>query len=214
MIELKMSCVSDRLLSVAMRQPTNLNKRPFEIMFWRTKVEYSCEWRLLLLCLATSSRSTSSGQNKNLFKVGVLLQPGLPRGWCRWPCLRVPGTWPGLYDNRIVDCTTCCSLAPGLQKNGEKLERERMRKWREIHSLYFLILSLFSPSLSISYIKICHILSQNVRYGTFVASVTKNLTWALWGNNSGSNSLRGSSASCAGLSSFSSKITPQKMIYF
>ena len=27
----------------------------------------------------------------------------------------------------------------------------------------------------------------------------KNLTYALWGNNSGSNSLRGSSASCAGL---------------
>ena len=50
-----------------------------------------------------------------------------------------------------------------------------MRKWREIHSLHFLILSLFLPSLYISYIKICHILSQNVKYGTFVANVTKNL---------------------------------------
>ena len=29
-----------------------------------------------------------------------------------------------------------------------------MRKWREIHSLDFLIFSLFPPSLSISYIKI------------------------------------------------------------
>ena len=48
-----------------------------------------------------------------------------------------------------------------------------MRNWREIHTLHFLILSLFLPSLSISYIKICHILSQNVKYGTFVANVTK-----------------------------------------
>ena len=47
------------------------------------------------------------------------------------------------------------------------------RKWREILSLHFLILSLFPPSLSISYIKICHILSQNVKYGIFVANVTK-----------------------------------------
>ena len=30
----------------------------------------------------------------------------------------------------------------------------RMRKWREFHSLHFLILSLFPPSLLISYIKI------------------------------------------------------------
>ena len=44
-----------------------------------------------------------------------------------------------------------------------------MRKWRE----NFLILPLYPPSLSISYIKICHILSQNVKYGIFVANVTK-----------------------------------------
>ena len=44
-----------------------------------------------------------------------------------------------------------------------------MRKWRK----NFLILSLYPPSLSISYIKICHILSQNVKYGIFVANVTK-----------------------------------------
>ena len=77
--------------------------------------------------------------------------------------------------------------------------RENEEMEREIHSQDFLILCLFPPSLSISYIKNCHILSQNVKYGTFVANVTKNLTYALWGNNSGSNSLRGSSASCAGL---------------
>ena len=101
-------------------------------------------------------------------------------------------------------CTNRCSLAAGLRGNGERMRKwrgngERMRKWREIHSQDFLILCLFPPSLSISYIKNCHILSQNVKYGTFVANVTKNLTYALWGNNSGSNSLRGSSASCAGL---------------
>ena len=76
---------------------------------------------------------------------------------------------------------------------------ERMRIWREIHSLHFLIFSLFLLSLSISYIKNYLILSQNVKYATFVANVTKNLSYALWENNSGSSSLRESSASCAGL---------------
>ena len=76
---------------------------------------------------------------------------------------------------------------------------ERMRKWREIHSQDFLILCLFPPSLSISYIKNCHILSQNVKYGTFVANVTKNLTYVLWENDSWSNLLWESSASCQDL---------------
>ena len=57
-----------------------------------------------------------------------------------------------------------------------------MRKWRftlyiSSFSLYVPPLYPFPPSLSISYIKICHILSQNVKYGTFVANVTKNLTY-------------------------------------
>ena len=52
-----------------------------------------------------------------------------------------------------------------------------MRKYREIHSQDFLIICLFPPSLSISFIKNCHILSQNVKYGTFVANVTKNLIY-------------------------------------
>ena len=42
-------------------------------------------------------------------------------------------------------------------------------------------------------------MSKNVLYFTFVAKVTKNLSYALRENNSGSNSLRESSASCAGL---------------
>ena len=73
---------------------------------------------------------------------------------------------------------------PGCKKmervwwNGE--EMKRLRKGRKIHSLHFLIFSLFPPSLSISCIKNCLILSQNVKYGTFVANITKN--YALWEN--------------------------------
>ena len=70
---------------------------------------------------------------------------------------------------------------------------ERMRKWRE----NFLILPLYPPSLSISYIKIGHILLQNVKYGIFVANVTK--TEHTRYEEIILNSLRGSSASCVGL---------------
>ena len=95
-------------------------------------------------------------------------------------------------------------VAAGLWENGEKMRKwrgngERMRKWREIDFLHFLILYPFLPSFPISYIKIRHILLQNVKYGTFVANVTKISTYALWGNNTWSNLLRGFSASCAGL---------------
>ena len=88
--------------------------------------------------------------------------------------------------------------------NEEEMERkwgngERLTLYISSFSLYFLPLSPFPPSLSISYIKMRHILLQNVKYGTFVANVTKISTYALWGNNSGSNLLRGSSAIRAGL---------------
>ena len=111
-------------------------------------------------------------------------------------------------------CTNRCSLAAGLQGNGERMRKwrgngERMRKLRgngekltlyiPQFSLHFLPLSPFPLSLSISYIKIGHIMLQNVKYGTFVANVSQILTYELWGNNSGSNLLPGSSASCAGL---------------
>ena len=56
---------------------------------------------------------------------------------------------------------------------------ERKRKWREIHCLHFLIFSFFPPSLSIFFIKNCLILSQNVKFGTFVTNVTQNLTRAM-----------------------------------
>ena len=74
-----------------------------------------------------------------------------------------------------------------------------MRKCREIPSLHLLISSLFPPSLSISYIKNCFILSQNVKYGTFFANVTKKVSYALRENNSVSKLLREGSASCEGL---------------
>ena len=105
-------------------------------------------------------------------------------------------------------------IVPALQPGCEEMEREwgneeeMERKWGNgerltlyisSFSLYFLPLSPFPPSLSISYIKMHHILLQNVKYGTFVANVTKISTYALWGNNSGSNLLRGSSAIRAGL---------------
>ena len=48
-----------------------------------------------------------------------------------------------------------------------------MRKGRGIHSLHFLIFSLFPPSLSISYIENFLILSQNIKYGTFVMNVMR-----------------------------------------
>ena len=69
-------------------------------------------------------------------------------------------------------------VAAGLRENGERNGKwkgngERMRKWREIYSLHFLIFSLFPPSLTIYYIKNCLILSQKV------ANVTKNLKYAL-----------------------------------
>ena len=50
-----------------------------------------------------------------------------------------------------------------------------MREWKDIHSLHFLPFSLLPPSLSISNIRNCLILLQNVKYGTFFANITKNL---------------------------------------
>ena len=58
---------------------------------------------------------------------------------------------------------------------------DRMTKRREIHSATFphSLCTLLPPSLSISYIKTCQILSKNYKYGIFVANFTKELTYAL-----------------------------------
>ena len=80
------------------------------------------------------------------------------------------------------------------RENEEEMKREwgngqRMRKWKEIHSLQFTFpYFLFFSSLSIHFL--------NKKLSHFVA---KSKIW-LWENNSGSDSLRESSASCEGLS--------------
>ena len=99
------------------------------------------------------------------------------------------------FSRNLLPSYRVAHLAASWQPGSEEMERERgngerMRKWREIHSLHFLIFSLFPSSLSISYIKNCLILSQNAKYGTFVAEVKRNLSYSLWKNNSESNSLR------------------------
>ena len=90
------------------------------------------------------------------------------------------------------------TLPPKSDNHVEEMERE----WGHGENITLYIFSfyfLFPPSLSISYIKNCLILSQNVKYDTCVANVTKSFSYVQWENNSGSNSLRESSASCAGL---------------
>ena len=104
----------------------------------------------------------------------------------------LPNIHPKQHFAFTLGCTSCASLPAWLWENGE-----RMRKWREIRSLYFIIFSFFfSLSFHFHYIKNCLTLSQNVNYGTFVANVKKNLTYALCENYSGSNSLWESFASC------------------
>ena len=101
----------------------------------------------------------------------------------------------------LQGCTNCGSLTARKWRENEKMKRkwreneELKRKWREWIFLFF------PPSLSISHIKNCIILLQNVKYVNFFANVTKNLTlkYAPWENSLGSNSLRESSASCEGL---------------
>ena len=94
-------------------------------------------------------------------------------------------------------CTSCGSLAARKRRENEKMEREwenEEEMKRDLLSIFPLFLS--TPSLSISFAKNCLILLQNVEYDTFVANVTKNLSYVLCENDSGSNSLQ---ESCAGL---------------
>ena len=88
-----------------------------------------------------------------------------------------------------LGCATRCIFASGMQGNGE-----RMRKWRGVHSLHLLIISLFPLSLCISYIY------QNLsHFGKhFCCECHKKLIICVM-RKYGSNSLRGSSISCASL---------------
>ena len=94
----------------------------------------------------------------------------------------------------------CDKMERKWRGNGEEMERE----WGngERFTLYIFSFSLyFLPLYPFLYKKLSHL----VKCGTFVANVTKKLTYALWENNSGSNLLRGSSASYAGLEADSRK---------
>ena len=54
-----------------------------------------------------------------------------------------------------------------------------MRKWKENEEMERDSLFTFPHFLFISFIKKCLILSHNVKSGTFVANITKNLTRAM-----------------------------------
>ena len=129
-----------------------------------------------------------------LFAPGGVYMPALPR-ICVYLCKIHLGvrwkTW--LILTRVAQIVA--AWQPGCEEmerewgNEEEMERkwgngERLTLYISSFSLYFLPLSPFPPSLSISYIKMHHILLQNVKYSTFVANVTKISTCALWGNNS------------------------------
>ena len=119
-------------------------------------------------------------------------------------CFFRQGVWPMFGDSARV--AQLGSQAARKWRENETLKRkwreseEMERKWRENEEIERLIYSFFLPSLFISNIKNRHILSQNVRRH-YCCECYKKLTYALWENNSGSNSLPESSASCTGLGS-------------
>ena len=151
----------------------------YNLQSWIFRSDFEQSWMYIFSCLGHTCRSLQRSEGK------ILLIAIFER--------------EGFNDRIYVQVHTHCDIViiyiPGLHKLWQPCSRaarkwreneEMKRKWREneemereIHSQDFLILCLFPPSLSISYIKNCHILSQNVKYGTFVANVTKNLTYAL-----------------------------------
>ena len=76
--------------------------------------------------------------------------------------------------------------------------REGEEMWRYSLSTFLHFLFISSLSIHFLYKKLSHF-SQNVKYDTFVMNVTKTLNVRAMRKKSGSNSLRESSASCAGL---------------
>ena len=86
----------------------------------------------------------------------------------RWVLLasKLPSINIIIINHNIINqgCTTCCLLSSGLREKGEN---EKMKRCSLSSFPHFLFISSLSIHL------ICHILSQNVKYGTFVANVTK-----------------------------------------
>ena len=111
----------------------------------------------------------------------------------QWPNANFYLRWITFVKRKNLKCVCIRRLAQLAELPRSKFDPEIFP-----HSAYVKIFATKVPYLTFC-IKICHILSQNVKYGTFVANVTKKSTYTIWGNNSGSNLLRGSSASCAGL---------------
>ena len=69
------------------------------------------------------------------------------------------------FSRNLLPSYRVAHLAASWQPGSEEMERERgngerMRKWREIHSLHFLIFSLFPPSLYISNKKLSHFVAK------------------------------------------------------
>ena len=94
-----------------------------------------------------------------------------------------------LMPDMLYGCKNCGNLAVKKWRENEKINR----KWGENEEMERDSLSTYphflfiSPSLSISHIKNCLILSQNVKYGTLVAMSQKTCAMR---KKSGSNSLR------------------------
>ena len=86
-----------------------------------------------------------------------------------------------IWYNTIQGCTNCGSLAAKKWRENEKMKR----KWREIHSLNFLMFSLFPPSPSYILYPISKIVSlcRKMLNAALLSRMSlKNLTYALWEN--------------------------------
>ena len=132
-----------------------------------------CEDRLEVLVVweaAVAHNDASSYVSQQMMANDEVLTNPIHDTWLHQGEISRTMCTPGLHESLQP-----CSRAARKWRENEEMKRkrrgngERMRKWRK----NFLILSLYPPSLSISYIKIGHILSQNVKYGIFVANVTK-----------------------------------------
>ena len=92
-----------------------------------------------------------------------------------WPHFHFAGNWWRIFNgdrgqlakHRKINISInplryrVAQIAASWHPGCENTERE----WGNIERFTLYISSLFPPSLSISYVKICHILSQNLKYG-------------------------------------------------
>ena len=101
-------------------------------------------------------------------------------------------------------CTNYGILVSRLRENGDIMRKwrgngEKMRKWREIHSHISSFSFYFLPLYPFPLPKIATFWREMLKTALLSQISRKNLTYIQWENNSGSNSLRESSANCAGL---------------